>query len=157
MGEPPGGVLKRLTQRGRMDNRIITKVADYICNIRALGFNAFRWIDVQATTGELTAADKKFLTNALINAGATLSGVTFHLTELDVDILHATPANDVKLVTVMSKVPAGTWGKDKDGKVRFVPDPNFVLSDYDVNPDNVQDEDDGDPFEPKRKGIDLGF
>lgn len=49
--------------------------------------------------------------------------------------------NDV-LVTVLAKVPAGTWGRTADGRVKFVKDPNFEF------PDTDDDKPNDDPSDP---------
>ena len=119
-----------------------------------------------AVTGELSGADKVALSKALEAAGGTFRGKVWLLNELDVDTLRAsnvaTPAGPVILATVIRAVPAGLWGRDSEGKIRFVPNPDFHIDiEDDVDEDNETDEDDdvsalADPT-PRGKLENLGL
>jgi len=130
-----------------MEKRIIEKMCKHILNLRHLGFNGSAWPDIQAATGELSPAEKAALTRALEEAGGVFRGKTWAFDQLDVNALRAMPVASpivpVKLVTILSKVPAGTWGRDIQGKIKFIKDPDFHFPNIeaDVDQDNIQDED----------------
>ena len=144
-----------------MEQRIINRTIAFIMNLQALHFNAAPWDDIEAFIGQLNHADKAELGRALAAAGAVYRGKNWVFADLDIDVLSASPVTvpaGPELVTVLAKVPAGTWGKDAAGKVRFVRDPSFVLPIYDADPDNVQDEDSGEPsdcLEPSKGNLNL--
>jgi len=139
-----------------LDGKIINKIVNQIQNLRRLGFNALGTEDLKEITGGLQPQDARALSDRLTASGAVLHGHTWLINGLDVDELakiptvklpigrpEDTPAGPVKLVTVLAKVPAGTWGKDIEGKIKFIKDPDFHFPNIeaDVDPDNVQDED----------------
>ena len=143
-----------------MESRIINRTIAFILNLRALHFNAAPWDDIEAFIGQLNHADKAELGRALAAAGAVYRGKNWVFADLDIDVLRASPVTvpaGPELVTVIAKVPAGTWGKDAAGKVRFVRDPSFILP-IDDTPDNVQDEDSGEPsgyLDPTKGNLNL--
>jgi len=126
-----------------MNAKIIQKTCDFIENLRHLGFDGAGWPDIMAVTGELSPADKKALGKDLINSGAWQrpDGI-FSFKELELDVLASSDVDEeeeIKLVSIMFKAPGGTWGRDAEGRVRFVRDLSYVLPD--INDD--QDEDSG--------------
>ena len=147
-----------------MESRIIKKTLAFILNARALGFEAGGWPDIQAYTGQLSQVDKKELVDALIAAGAIYRGQFWNFGQLDIDTLRATPVfspdtEKIKLVSIISKVEAGTWGRDINGRIRFVKDPNYHFG-IDINEEDCDQDDDGPDessyFDDPRKGkLDL--
>jgi hypothetical protein len=140
-----------------LDNKIISKVVDLVQNLRHLGFAVASWEDILAVTGTLSLADKTELSALLIAAGASMSGRCWDFANLSVDVLPTISSEDDRLVTVIKKIPGGTWGKDPNGKWRFIKD---VGSEF---PAEENENDGGDlgfptPKEPPRKGkLDLGL
>jgi len=136
---------------------VISKVCDFILNLRHLGFTAASWEDVLAAAGTLSLADKTELSELLIAAGASISNQGWDFANLSIDVLRASSSEHDRLVTVIKKIPGGTWGKDPNGKWRFIKD---VGSEF---PAEENENDGGDlgfptPKEPPRKGkLDLGL
>jgi len=147
-----------------MDSKLINRVCGFILNLRHMGFNASAWPDIQAAVGELSAADKVTLGKAFEAAGGAFRGKVWTFDTLDIDALRASPVDapavPVKLVTLISVVPAGTWGRDINGRIKFVKNPNYHFGIGNNEDDNDQNEDD-DPdessyFDSPRKGkLDL--
>jgi hypothetical protein len=113
-----------------MDKKIVSKVVDFILNLRRLNFNAATWSDVLASTGPLSMTDKTKLSQLLTGAGARLSGQNWDFGNLDIEILRTFPAMDANdaLVSIILKVEAGAWWRTTAGKAKFVKDPNFSFS-----------------------------
>ena len=140
-----------------VDKKIISKVVDLVQNLRHLGFTAASWEDVLAAAGTLSLADKTELSELLIAAGASMSGRCWDFAYLNVDVLRTSSTEDDRLVTVIKKIAGGTWGKDRNGKMRFIKDvgPEFPTKE---NEDNGGGLGFPTPKEPPRKGkLDLGL
>jgi hypothetical protein len=105
-------------------DKIIQKTIDYILNLRAMGFWAARWPDLQSVTGELSPADKKLLSDVLTGAGAVIEGGAFNFENIDIEKLKAARV-DVKVVATL---PGGSWVKE-NGKLRFIPKLNYIPPD----------------------------
>jgi hypothetical protein len=61
---------------------VISKVCDFILNLRHLGFNGAAWEDILAVTGTLSLADKAELAEELVDAGASISGKDLDFTKM---------------------------------------------------------------------------
>jgi hypothetical protein len=144
-----------------LDSKIIKKVVNQIQNLRILGFNALTKEDLEELTGGLMQQDAKALSDRLTAAGAVLHGHTWVINGLDVDELAKAPTVRLPIGETVARVrvPAGEWLKDSFGHWSFQRDPNFVLPIIeDADPDNVQDEDSGEPsdcLEPSKGNLNL--
>ena len=108
---------------------VISKVCDFILNLRHLGFNAASLEDVLAATGTLSLADKAELAEELVDAGASIFGQGLNFTNLNIDVLRKSLNLDDPLVAIRLRVDAGVWWETASGRVKFVKDPNFTFPD----------------------------
>ena len=108
---------------------VISKVCDFILNLRHLGFTVASWEDVLASTGTQSLADKAELAEELVGAGASISGQGLDFTNLNIDVLRKSLNLDDPLVAIRLRVDAGVWWETASGRVKFVKDPNFTFSD----------------------------
>ena len=123
---------------------VISKVCDFILNLRHLGFTAASWEEVLASTGTLSLADKAELAEELVGAGASISGQGLDFTNLNIDVLRKSLTMDDPLVAIRLRVDAGAWWETASGRVKFVKDPNFTF------PDDADEEEQSPKFKQVR-------
>jgi hypothetical protein len=111
-----------------LNRLVISKVCDFILNLRHLGFNTASWEDVLAATGTLSLTDKAELAEELVGAGATISGQGLDFTNLNIDVLRKSLTLYDPLVAIRLRVDAGVWWETASGRVKFVKDPNYTFA-----------------------------
>jgi hypothetical protein len=119
---------------------VISKVCDFILNLRHLGFTASSWEDLLASTETLSLAEKGELVEELVGAGASISGQGLDFTNLNVDVLRKSLTLNDPLVAIRLRVDAGVWWETASGRVKFVKDPNYTFS-----ADNEDEEEEQSP------------